>query len=235
MLRSRTRSTCGPKTWSPPSKPHCSTCWASTSACRCANCSAPASSAKRADAGLPVLPRRRKAPACPTTAASGPADGWYHARHQEALTPEAIADLAEAAADQYGFRDFKLKGGVMRPEQEIEAAAAIKGRFPDARVTLDPNGAWSLAEAIAACKRPGPRAGLCRRPLRSGTATRAARSWPNSSAPPASAPRPTWWPPTGARWPIRTCWARSTSRWPTRTSGPCRARCAWPSCATTGA
>jgi glucarate dehydratase len=78
--------------------------------------------------------------------------GWYRARHQEALTPEAIADLAEAAVERYGFQDFKLKGGVMRPEEEIAAVAAIKRRFPDARATLDPNGAWSLAEAIAACR-----------------------------------------------------------------------------------
>jgi glucarate dehydratase len=91
----------------------------------------------------------------PYLEASGPADGWYHARHQQALTPAAIAALAEAAADQYGFRDFKLKGGVMRPEQEIEAAAAIKGRFPDARVTIDPNGAWSLRQAVDACRGQG--------------------------------------------------------------------------------
>ena len=78
--------------------------------------------------------------------------GWYHARHEEALTPDAIADLAQAAVEQYGFRDFKLKGGVMHPEQEIAAVAAIKNRFPDGRVTLDPNGAWSLAEAVAACR-----------------------------------------------------------------------------------
>ena len=86
---------------------------------------------------------------------AGPAGGWYHARHQPALTPGAIAALAEAAADQYGFRDFKLKGGVMRPSEEIEAAAAIKRRFPDARVTIDPNGAWSLREAIEVCRGQG--------------------------------------------------------------------------------
>jgi len=34
----------------------------------------------------------------------------------------------------------------------MEAATALARRFPDARVTLDPNGAWSLAEAIAVCK-----------------------------------------------------------------------------------
>jgi glucarate dehydratase len=82
-------------------------------------------------------------------------NGWYGRRTGEALTPESIADLAEASVDKYGFKDFKLKGGVMRPEEEVEAVAAIKKRFPDARATLDPNGAWSLEEAIAACRGKG--------------------------------------------------------------------------------
>ena len=80
---------------------------------------------------------------------------WYRTRHLEALTPDAIARQAASAADRYGFRDFKLKGGVMHGSEEMEAVAAIKARFPDARVTLDPNGAWSLAEAIALCKGQG--------------------------------------------------------------------------------
>ena len=79
-------------------------------------------------------------------------DDWYRMRNREALTPEAIADLADAAVAKYGFRDFKLKGAVMAPEDELAAAAAIKKRYPDASVTVDPNGAWSLEEAIAACK-----------------------------------------------------------------------------------
>lgn len=82
-------------------------------------------------------------------------DDWYHLRHQEAVTPEAIVRLAEAAAARYGFNDFKLKGGVMRGSEEMQAIAGIKARFPDARVTLDPNGAWSLDEAIALCKGQG--------------------------------------------------------------------------------
>jgi glucarate dehydratase len=81
--------------------------------------------------------------------------GWYAARDQEAITPEQIADLASHAVEHYGFKDFKLKGGVMRPEEEIAAAAAIKRRYPDGNVTVDPNGAWSLAQAIAACKGQG--------------------------------------------------------------------------------
>ena len=82
-------------------------------------------------------------------------DGWYRVRNQEALTAESIGDMAAAAVEQYGFKDFKLKGGVMRAGEEMEAVAAIKRRFPDAGVTLDPNGAWSLREAIDACRGQG--------------------------------------------------------------------------------
>jgi glucarate dehydratase len=80
---------------------------------------------------------------------------WYTLRHQAAMTPAAIAALAEATVDRYGFKDFKLKGGVMRGEDEMLAVAAIKARFPDSRVTLDPNGAWGLQEAIALCRGKG--------------------------------------------------------------------------------
>jgi glucarate dehydratase len=82
-------------------------------------------------------------------------DGWFRLRDEEALTPETIARLAEAAYEQYGFNDFKLKGGVLRGEEEIAAVTAIHERFPQARVTLDPNGAWSLEEAIRLCKGQG--------------------------------------------------------------------------------
>jgi glucarate dehydratase-related protein len=77
---------------------------------------------------------------------------WYRLRHQEALNSEAVVRLAEAAQDRYGFKDFKLKGGVLPGEQEIETARALKKRFPDARITVDPNGAWLLDEAIALCQ-----------------------------------------------------------------------------------
>ncbi|TWI52635.1 glucarate dehydratase [Pseudomonas duriflava] len=77
---------------------------------------------------------------------------WFRVRHEEAMTPEAIVRLAEAAYARYGFNDFKLKGGVLRGEEEIEAVTALAERFPEARITLDPNGAWSLKEAIALCR-----------------------------------------------------------------------------------
>ncbi|GHH47601.1 glucarate dehydratase [[Pseudomonas] boreopolis] len=82
----------------------------------------------------------------------GARDAWEAVRDQEAMTPQAIVRLAEAAYEKYGFRDFKLKGGVLRGAEEVEAVVALHERFPQARVTLDPNGAWSLKEAIALCR-----------------------------------------------------------------------------------
>jgi glucarate dehydratase len=76
------------------------------------------------------------------------ADPWLRLRHEEAMTPEAIVKLAEAAQARYGFQDFKLKGGVLRGEDEVEALKALKARFPQARITLDPNGGWLLHDAI---------------------------------------------------------------------------------------
>ena len=91
----------------------------------------------------------------PYLANQSSSNDWYRLRHEEAVTPEAIVRQAEAASAHYGFNDFKLKGGVMSGEDEMEAIAALKTRFPDARITLDPNGAWSLNEAIALCKGRG--------------------------------------------------------------------------------
>ncbi|SVQ35162.1 glucarate dehydratase [Klebsiella pneumoniae] len=73
---------------------------------------------------------------------------WYRLRHEEAMTPDAVVRLAEAAYEKYGFNDFKLKGGVLAGFEEAEAISALAKRFPNARVTLDPNGAWLLEEAI---------------------------------------------------------------------------------------
>ena len=79
-------------------------------------------------------------------------DDWFRLRNEEALTPESIVRFAEATHARYGFNDFKLKGGVLSGDEEMEAIVALHERFPQARITLDPNGAWSLAEAIRLCR-----------------------------------------------------------------------------------
>jgi len=78
----------------------------------------------------------------------GAANDWFRLRHETALTPEAVVRLAEAAREKYGFNDFKLKGGVLRGDEEVDAVTALHERFPEARVALDPNGCWLLKDAI---------------------------------------------------------------------------------------
>src|SRR6478609_5491257 len=80
------------------------------------------------------------------------ADDWLRIRHEEALSPDAVVRLAEAAHVRYGFGDFKLKGGVLPAADEAKAVIALADRFPDARITLDPNGGWLLADAITTCR-----------------------------------------------------------------------------------
>lgn len=76
------------------------------------------------------------------------ASGWDRVRREKALDPTSVVALAEAAQAKYGFRDFKLKGGVLDGDVEVETVLALKARFPDARITLDPNGGWMLDDAI---------------------------------------------------------------------------------------
>ena len=129
---------------------------ASTSTCRWRHCSATASSASgcrpsatcssSATAPRPTWPTAR----LPTRALD--ADEWMRVRHEEALSPEAVVRLAEAAKARYGFADFKLKGGVLPAPDEAKAVIALADRFPEARITLDPNGGWLLDDAVKTCR-----------------------------------------------------------------------------------
>lgn len=83
---------------------------------------------------------------------SDSSDPWFRLRREEILTPARIVEEAQALSEKYGFRNFKLKGGVLAGEDEMEALRAVKKQFPNARVNIDPNGAWSLDEAISLCK-----------------------------------------------------------------------------------
>ena len=93
---------------------------------------------------------RRRA-STPYRTETGSPDPWFRLRNEQAVTIPTLLRLAESAQERYGFRDFKLKGGVFAGAFEMEAVSALAERFPQARITLDPNGAWSLDEAIALC------------------------------------------------------------------------------------
>ncbi|WP_461219459.1 enolase C-terminal domain-like protein [Lapidilactobacillus salsurivasis] len=79
-------------------------------------------------------------------------DDWEQIRRTEMLTPAAIVKQAQAAQKRYGFKNFKLKGGVFSGRQELETVKALKTAFPDANINLDPNGCWPLADAVELSK-----------------------------------------------------------------------------------
>lgn len=83
-------------------------------------------------------------------------DEWFRLRREEAMDPDSIVALAKAAANRYGFKDFKLKGGVLDGNSEADAVTALKEAFPDARITLDPNGGWLLEDALKLADRLRP-------------------------------------------------------------------------------
>ena len=76
------------------------------------------------------------------------AQGWDEIRHLEALNPESIVRQARAAMERFGFKDLKLKGGVLPGPAEVECILALHEAFPKARLTLDPNGCWCLEDAV---------------------------------------------------------------------------------------
>jgi hypothetical protein len=141
---------------------------------------------------------------------------WQRLRHEQALTPEAIVRLAKAAQDRYGFQDFKLKGGVLRGEEEVEAIVALHESFPDARITCC---------AITETPWPMPKIHAVQKAF-----IRVAKSWPNSSAPLAFQQRPTWWLRTGAKWRTAFNFSPLTFPWLIRIFGHFKAQSGWRSC-----
>ena len=163
------------------------------------------------------------------------ADDWERVRREEALTPEAVVRLAEAAQQRYGFTDFKLKGGVLAGEEEVAAVTALHERFPDARITLDPNGGWLLDDAVRAAAAART---TCSRTPRTPCGAEGGFSGREVMAEFKRAHRPAHRHQhdrhrlaAAGRTPCAP--TPSTSRSPTRTSGPWPARSGSPSSATT--
>jgi len=99
-----------------------------------------------------VSDKEKAKDALPYIDESDSSDPWFRLRRQEMLTPERIVEQAQVLNEKYGFQNFKLKGGVLKGTEEMEAVRALKKAFPEGRINIDPNGAWSLQEAIELCK-----------------------------------------------------------------------------------
>ena len=66
----------------------------------------------------------------------------------EALSPEQLVEQAKRMMELYGFREIKLKGGVLDPEVEIESIQALRAQFPNSPLRIDPNCAWSIETSV---------------------------------------------------------------------------------------
>jgi glucarate dehydratase len=82
-------------------------------------------------------------------APTGPVDDWERLRFRETLDARGIVEQARAARDRFGFSTFKLKGGVLEGPAECDCLQALAEAIPQAGLTVDPNGCWSLEQAIA--------------------------------------------------------------------------------------
>jgi glucarate dehydratase len=71
----------------------------------------------------------------------------------EALTPEALVQQVEKMISIYGFRDVKLKAGVLDPEVEVETIRQLRTALGAAvPLRIDPNCAWSVETSVAVAK-----------------------------------------------------------------------------------
>lgn len=67
----------------------------------------------------------------------------------EVRTPEAMGRLAEQFRDRFGFRVFKLKGGVLPPDVELDSMRVLRERLgKKALLRIDPNARWKPETAV---------------------------------------------------------------------------------------
>lgn len=65
-----------------------------------------------------------------------------------ALDSAGVVAQARWILSTFGFSALKLKGGVMSPDEEIEAVSVLRDAFPDVPLRLDPNAAWTVPTAV---------------------------------------------------------------------------------------
>ncbi len=79
----------------------------------------------------------------------GGGDGTYEDEYGEVLDPRTAVRECRQMVEQYGFREIKLKGGVLDPDQEIETIRALRAEFGSAYpLRIDPNCAWSVDTSV---------------------------------------------------------------------------------------
>ncbi|MBV8551335.1 MAG: hypothetical protein JOY54_08550 [Acidobacteriaceae bacterium] len=81
--------------------------------------------------------------------AGGGGDGHYEDEYEEALDPGSVVRECRQMIDSYGFREIKLKGGVLEPASEVETIRQLRAEFGRAvPLRIDPNCAWSVETSV---------------------------------------------------------------------------------------
>lgn len=99
-----------------------------------------------------VSDKKKAMPELPYIEESNRENAWFRFRREEIVSHERVVEEAQILEEKYGFKNFKLKGGVFEGAYEMDTIRALKKAFPEDRINIDPNGAWSLEEAIRICK-----------------------------------------------------------------------------------
>jgi glucarate dehydratase len=63
-------------------------------------------------------------------------------------TAEEMVAHAKKLKSECGFRSHKLKGGVFRPDHDLQVYRGLAAAFPGDSLRLDPNAAWSVEDSI---------------------------------------------------------------------------------------
>ncbi len=67
----------------------------------------------------------------------------------ECLDAKSMVRQCKQMIAQYGFKEIKLKGGVLDPDQEIETIKQLRAEFgPKFPLRIDPNCAWSIDTSV---------------------------------------------------------------------------------------
>ncbi len=76
-------------------------------------------------------------------------DASYQDEYGEVLDARAVVRECRQMIDQYGFREIKLKGGVLDPDIEIDTIRQLRAEFgPKVPLRIDPNCAWSVETSV---------------------------------------------------------------------------------------
>jgi len=82
--------------------------------------------------------------------AGGGGDGRYSDEYGEVLSAEAAVRECRLMVSQYGFKEIKLKGGVLEPAEEIATIQRLRAEFGEKYpLRIDPNCAWSVETSVA--------------------------------------------------------------------------------------